>query len=122
LLREERFAILYFLDHPHAIFHGIIASWSTGVRVRVMPVHTTGRWGGRASIPRSTRLFLPWIDSVIAIAEAQRDYLVREEGIPPGKLAVIPNGIPLGGPDASARDHQRKEIRAELGSIPTRGS
>lgn len=113
-LRRERFEILYFLDHPHAIFHGTIASWGTDVKVRVMPVHTTGRWGGAASVPRSTRLFLPWIDSVIAIAQAQRDYLIREEGIPPAKLTVIPNGIPSTDPDESERAEKRAAIRAEL--------
>ena len=117
-LQRERFEILYFLDHPHAIFHGTIASWSTGVRVRVMPVHTTGRWGGAASVPRSTRLFFPWIDSVIAIADAQRDYLIRQEGIPPGKLVVIPNGVEIDCPDASVRAGRREEIRAELGVDP----
>ncbi len=117
-LRREGFRILYFLDHPHAIFHGMLASLATPVRLRVMPVHTTGRWGGRASVPRSTRLFLPWIDRLIAIAEAQREYLAREEGIPDRKMAVIRNAIPAEEPDAATRAARRAAVRSELAIDP----
>ncbi len=113
-LLRERFEILYFLDHPHAIFHGMIASLGTKVRLRVMPVHTMGRWGGLPSVPRSTRAFLPRLDRVIAIADAQREYLIREEGIPPEKITVIKNGIPVEQPDAATRIERRAALRREL--------
>jgi glycosyltransferase involved in cell wall biosynthesis len=115
---RERFEILYFLDHPHAVFHGVLASLGTRVRMRVMPVHTMGRWGGLPSVPRSTRLLLPYLDRVIAIAEAQRDYLIREEGIPAAKITVIRNGIPIEQPDAALRAMRRAAARAELGLAP----
>ncbi|MBD3161833.1 MAG: glycosyltransferase, partial [Candidatus Eisenbacteria bacterium] len=118
LLRERGDEVLYFLDHPHAIFHGMLASAATPVRVRVMPVHTTGRWGGQASVPRSVRLFLPWLDAVIAIAQAQRTYLIEKEGIPARKIVVIPNGIAADLPDAEERAARRRETRRELGVSP----
>lgn len=113
--RKESFEAIYLLDHPHAAFHALLASLGTRVRVRVMPVHTTGRWGGLPSVPKSTRRMLRWIDAVIAIADAQREYLAREEGIPPSKLAVIKNGIPLESPDAGERERRRRAVREELG-------
>jgi glycosyltransferase involved in cell wall biosynthesis len=83
-----------------------------------MPVHTTGRWGDKKSVPRSVRFFFPWIDRVIAIADAQRDYLVEQEGIPAEKLVVIPNGIPSERPDPAERSRRRAALRSELGLDP----
>ena len=98
-LRRGRFRAIYFLDHAHAVCHGVLASIGTDVRVRVMPVHTTGQWDGRPSLKRPIRLVRRRLDRIIAIAQAQRDYLVREEGVPPEQLGVIPNGVPLSQPD-----------------------
>lgn len=114
-LRAERFEAIYFLDHPHAVAHGVVASLGTPVRVRLMPVHTMGRWGGKASVPRSVRVFLPRIDRLVAICDAQRDYLVGQEGIPAEKIEVIPNGIPADLPDAAERARRRTRIRSSLG-------
>ncbi len=114
-IRSEGFEAIYLLDHPHAIFHTLLASIGTSARVRVMPVHTTGRWGGLPSVPRSTRRMLRWIDAVIAIADAQREYLIREEGIPPEKLVVIKNGIALEALDRGERLRRRAALREELG-------
>ncbi|MBM3287858.1 MAG: glycosyltransferase [Candidatus Eisenbacteria bacterium] len=114
-IASERFRILYMLDHPHAIFHSALASLGTSVRVRVMPVHTTGRWGGLPSVPRSIRFFMPLLDRVIAIAEAQRGYLIRAEGIPPGKICVIRNAIPAEGAEAAVLEGRRRALREEFG-------
>jgi glycosyltransferase involved in cell wall biosynthesis len=81
-----------------------------------MPVHTTGQWGGRPSVRRPIRLVLSKIDRIIAIAEAQRDYLVAQEGIPEERITVIPNGIPLSSPDADRRRERRAAARARLGA------
>lgn len=113
-LARERFEILYFLDHPHALFHGLLASIASPVVARVFPVHTTGRWDGKPSVARSTRLLLPRIDAVIAIAESQRRYLVEEEGIPAAKIVVVRNGIAIEAPDAAERGRRRARLREEL--------
>ncbi len=114
-LRRGRFRAIYFLDHAHAVFHGVLASIGTDVRVRVMPVHTTGQWDGRPSLKRPIRLVRRRLDRIIAIAQAQRDYLVREEGVPPEQLVVIPNGVPLSQPDPQERRRRRSAARRELG-------
>lgn len=114
-LRRRDITAIYFLDHAHAVFHGTLASLGTGVRVRLMPVHTTGQWNGTPSLKRPIRLVRSRLDRIIAIAEAQRDYLVREEGVPPGQLVVIPNGVPLSGPGPEERARRRLAARAALG-------
>ena len=114
-LRRGGYQAIYFLDHAHAVFHGVLASCGTGVRVRVMPVHTTGQWDGQPSLKRPIRLVRAGLDRIIAIAEAQRDYLVAEEGVPALQVTVIPNGVPLEQPDGKARQARRAEARALLG-------
>ena len=114
-LRRGGYRAVYFLDHAHAVFHGVLASRGTGVRVRVMPVHTTGQWGGQPSLKRPIRLVRAGLDRIIAIAEAQRDYLVAEEGVPASQVTVIPNGVPLQQPDGQTRQTRRAEVRTLLG-------
>jgi glycosyltransferase involved in cell wall biosynthesis len=112
-LRRGRYDAIYFLDHAHAVFYGTVASWGTSVRVRVMPVHTTGQWNGRPSLRRPIRLVRSHLTRIIAIAETQRRYLIEEEGVPSGQLVVIPNGVPLERPDASVRERSRSEVRRQ---------
>lgn len=114
-LRRGGYQAIYFLDHAHAVFHGVLASRGTGVRVRVMPVHTAGQWGGQPSLKRPIRLVRGGLDRIIAVAEAQRDYLVAREGVPASQVTVIPNGVPLEQPDDTARRARRTEVRAGLG-------
>lgn len=114
-LRRGGYQAIYFLDHPHAVFHGVLASRGTGVRVRLMPVHTAGQWGGQPSLKRPIRLVRGSLDRIIAVAEAQRDYLVAHEGVPASQVTVIPNGVPLEQPDESARRTGRLEVRTLLG-------
>jgi len=114
-LQRRGIRAIYFLDHAHAVFHGTLASLGTGVGVRLMPVHTTGQWDGRPSLKRPIRLVQSRLDRIIAIAETQREYLVREEGVPPERLVVIPNGVPLSGPGPEERARRRQAARAALG-------
>jgi glycosyltransferase involved in cell wall biosynthesis len=118
VIQRGRFQAIYFLDHAHAVFHGTLASLGTPVRARVMPVHTTGQWNGQPSLKRPIRLVRSRLDRIIAIAEAQRDYLIREEGVPREQLVVIPNGVPLAQPDAATRATRRREARAKIGVAP----
>lgn len=114
LIRRRRYEAIYFLDHAHAVFYGTLASAGTSVRARVMPVHTMRQWNNRPSLRRPIRLTLPWLHRVISIAEVQRQYLYREEGVPAHKLAVIHNGIPIEAPGAEERSRLRREVRREM--------
>jgi len=114
LLLRGGFRAIYFLDHAHAVFHGVIAAAGTPARVRVMPVHTTGQWNGQPSLKRPIRLVRSRLDRIIAIADAQREYLVREEGVPREQITVIPNGVPLARPGERERRERRAAARARL--------
>ncbi len=115
LLRRENYQVIYFLDHAHAVFYGTVASWRTDVRVRLMPVHTTGQWDGRPSLRRPIRIVRPALNRIIAIADAQKKYLVDEEGVPEKQITVIPNGIPLDAAGEQERADLRRSVRQELG-------
>ncbi|MBU1700832.1 MAG: glycosyltransferase [Candidatus Eisenbacteria bacterium] len=115
LLRQGNFEAIYFLDHPHAVFYTTLASFLAPARVRIVPVHSMGLWGGRPSVRRPIRLVMPWIKSIVTIAEAQKEYLHREEGLPVEKMTVIYNGISLESPDAGERARQRAAIRVRMG-------
>lgn len=115
LLKRGRYDAIYFLDHAHAVFYTTLACAGTSVRVRVMPVHTTGQWNGAPSLKRPIRLVRSRLARIIAIAEAQREYLMREEGVPAEQLVVIHNGIPLESPERTERHWRREQIRTLVG-------
>jgi len=51
------------------------------------------------------------IDHFIAVAEAVREVLIREDRIAPGRITVVPNGVPPNDGDHEAR---RREVRRQL--------
>ncbi|MEZ4650293.1 MAG: glycosyltransferase [Candidatus Eisenbacteria bacterium] len=113
-LRTHQYDVVYFLDHAHAVFYVTVASIGSGVRVRLMPVHTTGQWGGARSLKRPIRLVRRHLDRIISIAEAQRKYLVETEGIPDEQIVVIPNGIPIEPRTDAEVEALRREVRLEV--------
>ncbi len=102
---------LYALDHQNAVVSAALAGSSARVRRRVVAVHTTGRWGGRASLPSGFRRALRGYHAVLALSPVHADYLVREEGVPEKKIRIVPNGID---PDRFAALPGRDEARRQL--------
>jgi glycosyltransferase involved in cell wall biosynthesis len=62
------------------------------------------------------RLFLRERDRVVAVGKAVKQALIRNEGIPPQRIAVIYNGVRIG--DFRADSRTRVEVRTELGISP----
>jgi len=118
---RERPDVLYMLDHRNAVFYGVPASLAAGVGSRVMAVHTMGLHGGGRSVPRSVKMFLPWIDSIVTIARSQQDYLVHAEGLPRRKMAFVPNGVDVNRFRPAADEAERASARKDLG-LPERGA
>lgn len=56
-----------------------------------------------------------WVDRVIAVSEAAREFLVRTKGIPAAKVVVVPNGRDL---SIFKPGGDREAIRRELGLGP----
>lgn len=109
------------LDHRNAVFYGVPASLGTGVRCRVMAVHTMGLHGGGRSVPRSVKMFLPWIDAIVTVARSQQEYLERAEGVPRSKMVYVPNGVDVTRFRPAADDFEKAEARRDLG-LPERGA
>jgi glycosyltransferase involved in cell wall biosynthesis len=93
LLGRGRNAALLVLDHHDAVFLGALAGRLAGVRHRLLAVHSTGLWGKRGSFSATDRMSLGAYERVIALAGAHARYLSEREGIPPARIATIPNGI-----------------------------
>jgi len=85
--------ILFTVDHHNACFYGTLSSWLAGVRVRVLGVHSTGLWQRNSVFSWTDKMVLGFFDSIVALADKHREYLIEHEGILPEKVAVIPNGV-----------------------------
>ena len=117
LWRREGIDLLFCLDHVNAVVVGTIAARLCGGIPVLMPVHTTGQWN-RESIPRPMRMVLGGVARLLAIAEAQKSYLIETENIAPEKITVVRNGIPPLDPDALPG---KKAARETLGIAPDDG-
>jgi len=94
VLRSLSTDLLFCLEHRDAVVLGTLASLGLIRRVFVS-VHSTGLWGGGKSLGAATRWSLRFVERVLAVGDNQASYLAREEGVPAGKIAVVPNGIEL---------------------------
>lgn len=117
-LSRERPHVLYMLDHRNAVLYGVPASMAAGIKRRVMAVHTMGLLGGKRSVPTSVKLMLRWIDTIVTVARGQQRYLEHSEGIPRGKMALVPNGVDVGRFRPPADQREREEARRRLGLPP----
>lgn len=98
VLRDGQFSLVH-THTPRSVFVGRAAALRTGVPV-VHHLHsptasdTTHRLRNwlNATVER---LSLSGVDAVIAVSESIGRY-GRQIGLPPGRLHVVPNGVPLG--------------------------
>jgi glycosyltransferase involved in cell wall biosynthesis len=113
-LRREKVDLLH--AHQYApFFYGLVARLLSPRPAVLFTEH------GRAhpDYPRRkrivmNRLLLQRRDRVVAVGEAVRQALLRNEGLPPGRVRVIFNGIDLAPFRANGAD--RPAVRRELGA------
>lgn len=109
LLRSRSIAAIVTVGAGDKMFWGRLAAWRAHVPVVLSAIHSTG-WPD--VIGRLNRWLTPLTDSYIGVAAPHGRYLIDQEGFPPGKVRVIPNGVDV------QRFHPRVDgslIRAELG-------
>jgi glycosyltransferase involved in cell wall biosynthesis len=116
LLRREGADVLYLLDHENAAVLGVLAALAAGVRRRFLAIHTMGMWGGKSSLPAGIRTMLPLLTRIVAVAEAQREYLVRRERVARGRIEVVPNGIELSDGAPVPREAARRALGVPAGA------
>jgi len=111
--------VVFLLDHHNAMLWGRVAALMAGVPGVVVASHATGLFGGRRNFRLSDRWLFEFTDRVVALGPTHARYLVETEGVSPGKIAIIENGIPVGefadsGGDAGI-DALRDELQVEPG-------
>jgi glycosyltransferase involved in cell wall biosynthesis len=117
LIRRERVELLHAHQYT-PFFYALTARW-LGRRV---PVLFTEHGRHFPDYPRrkrivANRLLLGRRDRVIGVGEAVRRAVIANEGIRAERVAVIYNGIDLGGSGNGVAD--REQIRREMGVEPS---
>jgi glycosyltransferase involved in cell wall biosynthesis len=94
IIRKEKVQVIWVHSTGDKMFWGRLAGKIAGVPVILASIHFMGHKGQRESILGPlNRALTPITDRFIAVSENQGRYLIEEEGIPAGKMVVIPNGI-----------------------------
>jgi glycosyltransferase involved in cell wall biosynthesis len=86
-----------------------IATVGTGVPL-VVTEHTEAVWRGRRA-RLVTRWFCRRASRVIAVSDAVKRRLVKQDDVPPEKIAVIPNAVPANPDSGSSTPPLRGELR-----------
>jgi glycosyltransferase involved in cell wall biosynthesis len=94
-LRKDTPDILFLLDHHNAMLWGRIAGMMARVPHTVVASHATGLFGGRRNFRVTDRWLMEFTARVVALSRAHARYLAGTEGVAPGKITVIENGIPV---------------------------
>lgn len=111
ILRREGIRVVCTEGSGDKMFWGRLAGWLWRCDGLVSTLHKTRSADGRPVVERANRWLTPLTDVYLAVARAQAEYLVAEEGLPRNKVQVLYNGVDLaayGGCDKTA-------ARAELG-------
>jgi glycosyltransferase involved in cell wall biosynthesis len=117
LFRAEKPDVLFVLDHHNAMLWGRLAGRFAGVGSQVVASHATGLFGGKKNFRLGDRWLMEFTDRVVALSRTHADYLETVEGVDPGRITIIENGIPLDEfepPDETTR----ARLRGELGIAP----
>ncbi len=93
LLRGERYDLLFVEPGRNALLAGEWIARSLRIPKRISAIHATRRWEKRRMFRPGEISLLRRLHGVILVAPTQRELLVREEGLDPRNLRVIPNGV-----------------------------
>ena len=106
--------VVFLLDHHNAMLWGRVAALMAGVPGIVVASHATGLFGGRRNFRLSDRWLLEFTDRVVALGPTHARYLIETEGVSPGTIAIIENGIPVGEYADSGEEAGIDALRDEL--------
>jgi glycosyltransferase involved in cell wall biosynthesis len=109
LLRRNHVAAVVTVGAGDKMFWGRLAARLAGVPVVLSAVHSTGWPDG---IGRLNKLLTPITDAYIGVAAPHGQHLIEQEGFPPHKVRVIPNGVDV---DQFSPWTDGTTVRRELG-------
>ena len=108
LAKDERFDLVHAHVYASAAA-AAIATLGTGVPL-VITEHTEAVWRDRGA-RLVTRWFCRRASRVIAVSDAVKRRLVKQDDIPPGKIVVLPNAVPANPDSGSGTPPLRDELR-----------
>lgn len=92
-LSGEKIDILFLEPGRNALLAGEFLNRSLPIDRRISAIHSTGTWGQKHMFRSGEKRMLRALDGVITCAAIQKEYLITEEGVSPGNLTVIFNGV-----------------------------
>ncbi len=114
VLRTERPDLIYTFSHPNTVIFAYLAKKRGLVPHMLVSYHAMGDTGGTRQVAPYLLPLLRRADELWAVAEIQKDYLVKTEGLPREKIRVIHNGVNTER-FQPAPPEERARIRKELG-------
>ena len=107
LLRRRGVRAVVTVGTGDKMFWGRLSAWLAGVPVIVSALHSSGR---PYAVQRLNRLLTPITNAFVAVADVHRLNLIASEGLPPGKVRVIRNGVDLDRFGPRSRSEARRRI------------
>jgi glycosyltransferase involved in cell wall biosynthesis len=95
LLRRIRPEVLLTVDAPYAVLYAVLAKRLKLARKLVIAVHSFGKIKRTREMAFARRFAARATDTLIALAESHRRFLLEEEGWQAHEVVVIPNGVDL---------------------------
>lgn len=114
-LRKRKTEAIISLDHRDAIICSTLAGGISGVRFKILMVHSTGLWGKRVSFSLVERSAMRFYDRIVALAPSHARYLVERERLDERKIAIIPNGVDIGIFKPAGDFSEKARVRNSLG-------
>lgn len=99
----------------HADVFGLWAARRAGVRAAVSTRHNTDRFRRRWACRMLTRWSMARADVVVAISDAVADFVVRVEGVAPGRVVTVRYGLDVEAPGVGDRTEARARLGARAG-------
>lgn len=115
VLRAEQADLLLLINHRNALLLGVAAALLAGVPVVNWHNETARRYGFHGLTMALRRLAHRWVEVVVAAAKGHRDYILRDEGLRPGEVEVIYNGV---SPQRAGFSGTSAEARSRFGLAP----
>lgn len=93
LVAAENIEAIYLTDYRNVMLWGALTGRLAGIPT-ILASHSTDWWGRRRRSPSLLgKKLLAWHRRIVVVARFQKEHLIAEEGVPPGIVEVIPNGI-----------------------------
>lgn len=95
IMKKEKIDVVFIVNQPLTQFWGVICSHLAGVKGRIAAIRSTGKINRIRRRLMLNKVTFPFVERVTALSQMHVDYLVKEEGINPAQLEIIPNGVDL---------------------------